>query len=740
MLSRPLNKTSPQLELDAHKSFLEEVLRGCVKHTRPLQVALDHFYETTGRIHLRTDYTLYAVLFYLAIFRLSDLSGSFGFFSRCVKAFASKRPRRMLGMVQFLFSVDHLSALAEKWKTILDVTYVEEILVRPLLKFKNESNLLLVALSEVAEKGVVLSKTQRSPTVPEPFLLTIVPKSKTPPKEPEPSRVTKANPVPQHVLQGTNDREKLEKLKIENRERLERQLKEAEESQFEIVKRSQNTKKPIFRESPPSPKPMIRAQPILAPSTPPHIKPTATTILREDALVRRKRECDERRATTLEKSLRAEGEFNLELVEEQSKIEEQQRRRELELRHLEIQLTHEEAFAAKQALELQKKKEVEELKKEAEQLAQIIDEMKRERDENNKKVIADVQKVAEKVVQAKSKLLEENTKKGGDWSWKIPTMDVTQTSLQLKEQMEKEAEEERARRFDLIQQIRALERSLPPVRSIVKQVDLASTANLGILNEMSIAELQERLVMEKFRHYQNELSRRTQIICERKKREADLKSKLEEIGRDHVERRLVVSKKKSSCRRSEGSSPTGSLEDLDDRSTEVGSKRDRLEKLREQLEMKKAARKSATGLQREEYAKAARPPKPVVKPPPKTTSLPPFFASLLEDHEASVRGYENALEALRGTHMETNDLNDAEDHPKLVRLVTKEVDSKEGKKGRKKNHDKLTKAKIQYHGISTTTHNAMKDGEEGRPSEVVSFAKVVGIDSAGGDAITNEYI
>ncbi|KAI8808592.1 hypothetical protein BJ742DRAFT_738842 [Cladochytrium replicatum] len=86
----------------------------------------------------------------------------------------------------------------------------------------------------------------------------------------------------------------------------------------------------------------------------------------------------------------------------------------------EIQLTHEKE---------------EEIKKEAEQLAQMLDVMKSERDGNNKTVVAEVQKVADKVVHARKVHATKKVQRSGG----------NQTSLQLKEQMAKEAEEERAR-------------------------------------------------------------------------------------------------------------------------------------------------------------------------------------------------------------------------------------------------------------------------------------------------------
>jgi hypothetical protein len=59
----------------------------------------------------------------------------------------------------------------------------------------------------------------------------------------------------------------------------------------------------------------------------------------------------------------------------------------------------------------------------------------------------------------------------------------------------REAEEELARKSELIQQIRLLEKSMPPVGSIVKSIDLSETSNQGLLGEMSVVEVNMFTVM-----------------------------------------------------------------------------------------------------------------------------------------------------------------------------------------------------------------------------------------------------
>ena len=134
----------------------------------------------------------------------------------------------------------------------------------------------------------------------------------------------------------------------------------------------------------------------------------------------------------------------------------------------------------------------------------------------------------------------------------------------LKDKVAREAEEERARKVELIQQIRLLERSIPSVGSCVKTLDLTETSNSGLLGEMSIVEvslfffvflfseqskgnafhwfdyvkLQERLVLINVRHREYEESKRAEIQQHKTRRVAQLALKLKDIDLEREQRRL----------------------------------------------------------------------------------------------------------------------------------------------------------------------------------------------------------
>jgi hypothetical protein len=67
-----------------------------------------------------------------------------------------------------------------------------------------------------------------------------------------------------------------------------------------------------------------------------------------------------------------------------------------------------------------------------------------------------------------------------------------------REQAAKEAEEELARKAELIKQIRLLERNIPGIGKISKNIDLTETSGCGILGEMSIVEVSTNAFIDKF--------------------------------------------------------------------------------------------------------------------------------------------------------------------------------------------------------------------------------------------------
>ncbi|KAG7277315.1 hypothetical protein CRUP_005849, partial [Coryphaenoides rupestris] len=104
--------------------------------------------------------------------------------------------------------------------------------------------------------------------------------------------------------------------------------------------------------------------------------------------------------------------------------------------------------------------------------------------------------------------------------------EVSQQNRELLRQALEEAEEELSRRFQLIQEIRAME-SVRPIRH--KFVDETETAGHALLGEMSLAELRERLALLKEAECREQQQRRERILGEKQDKEQLLLEQLDAI-------------------------------------------------------------------------------------------------------------------------------------------------------------------------------------------------------------------
>lgn len=103
-----------------------------------------------------------------------------------------------------------------------------------------------------------------------------------------------------------------------------------------------------------------------------------------------------------------------------------------------------------------------------------------------------------------------------------------------------EAEVEMRQRAELIQQIRALE-SVPIDRK--KVVDLTTTAGHGVHDEMSIAELRERLELVKLEREKEREVKRDQIVKEKQNKEQMITNTVQNIVKYRNELTTQAAKK-----------------------------------------------------------------------------------------------------------------------------------------------------------------------------------------------------
>ncbi|KAJ3223033.1 hypothetical protein HDU81_009456 [Chytriomyces hyalinus] len=443
-----------QITLESDKLFLEETLLGCVRNERIIDKTLKLFYQVTGGRYLGCEYNLFAVLAYLCLFRLkTDLS--FPTLSKCIKSF---NPTKMARFLAFLFDTAHLlddGMLMNAWAGVLDRAYIKNAILVPLLQHADAAKDLIEELLIKSEKGMVPKKSTKPNTEPAPFILTV----QNPRKIPEPpivySTVTKAKKIPRAVYTTSGEMDALKEIKADNR----RKAEKAQKRQFELTKRISKAPNLPSKKELKSAISNTTTKPAKAKPVPPSlfshvpVKTTVAAILREDALVRKNKLKEEKMLAESELTLRDTNEF--EMWQEDIKAKETEERQiELSKLRLKVQLVHEDSFLARQEKQQENKGIVVEMKEEKQVFRHLSEQARRELEWENKRKIEDVHEIMESVVRAKEKVVLVKQKKAAD---------VVNETQFLMEKAQREAAEELSRKMELIQQIRLLEKAIPPV-------------------------------------------------------------------------------------------------------------------------------------------------------------------------------------------------------------------------------------------------------------------------------------
>ncbi|XP_011239110.1 cilia- and flagella-associated protein 99 isoform X7 [Mus musculus] len=280
--------TSLQQTLSPQKfGFVLEVLSGCLEYHKLLTIVVDAFYARDGHTCLWSDYSLFEVICYLAIFQLEELG--FQLFCSIIK---SQPVRKMCKFLRFFFNPLNLSSwIKDEWSLIYETAHVMENWIDPLLRWQPEVQKLIKQLEGVPTDQIPVLKTKAKVTVPKEFNLTVPrPRAITMP-EPVPT-MDKPRPVPQSTYKEPKEQKLLQIIKTCNRRTAEELLLKAnmEELQCAMPRvqrepQEQDVEKQLWHQSVPH----IRRTPNLTfykPNNLP-VKLNTATILREGALYQR---------------------------------------------------------------------------------------------------------------------------------------------------------------------------------------------------------------------------------------------------------------------------------------------------------------------------------------------------------------------------------------------------------------------------------------------------------------------
>eukprot|EP00736_Rhodelphis_marinus_P003982 Rmarinus@m.13881 len=519
---------------DRDRLFLHQVLYGCVRYKKTIKTVLQAFYfRCSGAGADRKDMTLYTIMIYLTVFRVEDMG--IPAFQRIL---LSQQDLKMHVFLSFLLDLDSINRwLRDEWLKIYDMDYVDGVLIGGLMSLKEQIGPLLAILEERAtgkksesrntnleatglSSNVDASATKRHATVPEPFNLTKPQPRTVPPPEVIPMGQT-AVPVPDSNQPGFVPpiHVKLEEARKVARE----QTTKPQPFNLRVHQRPSNFEKiktqvladeeAKLQFDGPKAKPVPRFEENAA-----QVRLNAAHILREDALLVKKQEQEANLIKAYEEGLRDSAEFDA-WQQKMRTMDEVKRLEEVKRRQLEMQLAAEAAIEAKQKRVEENQRLVVELREEAKagldkRKEEAMVELGAKQDQ-----VAGIIEERELPRQAKKDILAKNKKKAEA---------IAVESQELAARAAKEREEEQRRKDDYIRQIRALERVL---KERVKVFDPTETAGYGLLEEMSLTELKERLAVVKRREAEIVEAKREEIRAEKAEKERILHAKAERILR-----------------------------------------------------------------------------------------------------------------------------------------------------------------------------------------------------------------
>lgn len=502
------------------QNFLSQIFYGSVRFKKFVNVLVSSLYHTQSGNVLRNDRNMYHIYAYLALLRLTDLG--FNHFRRLVLV---KDAQKMLVFLKYVFNPENVENLCkDEWMKLYDVGFVGDVL-RDLKYFQEPADDLI----ELLEERVFMSAQkkeeeaaawslggEKKATVPVPFKLTKT-KPKVAPYEEPTYEPIKAKPAPKFLAGKTSTDIAIERAKEENKRKMKEKYESAKAFVPRVATRPSNFDK-VCREVKEREESLLNfkgVKPRPVPRVPDvQVQLNVATVLRENALHQKRIEEEKRKAESYEQELRDASEFE-EWQARMKRLDEENRRKEIERRRKEM------GKIAKAAMDAQKLR-IEANRTEAHGLKKLLRSLGDQHKQDieaieamNKNSRAKVIKDRAKVSAIRTKLREE--KHSNAYSIK------SEQALNL----DKIAENSKA---ELLQKRKIIEKVKAPssVPKEVKTFDPTKTAELGLLDEMPLTELHERLRLERDAAQEEEMNRRAKIRLMKMQRSEKLSALLAE--------------------------------------------------------------------------------------------------------------------------------------------------------------------------------------------------------------------
>jgi len=499
--------------------FIRQVLYGVNRYSGLIKGALGAMSSVKGLISPQ-EATLYSIIIYIAVLRLSELP--IKEFRRLV---ISQDAEKMYNLLSYLFIEDSQEALAAAWCAEYEEMFVRDSLLGPMQESVPDVETLceeLLAKVGPSSSTIDLAKTEAlkpKATEVKPFNLT-KPKPRIVP-EPDvlPGVGFKARPVPEMSKQGkledTKEYQELVVARAENREKEKEMYSDPKVQRFVMETEARPTNLATLQEEAElkmqeETTTDFKAQPAPKPAKKPAtVRMTATSIMREDALYKKKQAEEKAIIENYENNLRDGSEFYEWQAEMKAKDEAllqyqvNQRRREMAESAI-------NAIEAKDKDLAHKKAVADEMKVESHQMQQKLKEEAEQRRLYNQQIASDVRDIEEYArisVQAAYEKRVENARA------------VKEEREEIEKKVAEQMELERQRKADQVQLMRAAEEvsKQKKINAVADRFDPTTTAagdtgGGAFLGEMSFIEMKERKLLNESKEKSLTEQRRVRII------------------------------------------------------------------------------------------------------------------------------------------------------------------------------------------------------------------------------------
>jgi len=585
----PVLKDKRLSEIEA--KFIHQVFYGCTRYGKFLKLFVTSFLYKCPTVAIRADQSLYMVLGYMLFFRIEELG--IPEFRQMVNSGLGTQSA-LLALLQYAMSVEELEKWVKvEWCKVYDVAYIENDIIGKLQSYIPELRPVVAEIEfkatgtvkDAADATMVPVREKRM-TEAKPFNLT-QPKPRLIPEPEVISRVVKATPVPTKMIHGTSlaavEEEKQRRLE-EEKSKIATKYSPDDHFQLETAKRTDVSKRVPLEDVAKSVEHQVMKhctfQPMVKEYMPPTmeavVRQNTSAVLREDSLLKKKQLNEYQVLKRYEEDLHDASDFHRwqQDMKEKDSMDEEKR---VQQRIVEMQLARESAIEAMEGMHRKKTIIAAQHKEDME------GEIERKKQEleielhGKQELVQEVQAERVNGREAFEQVLRQNAEKAEQ---------MRREAEAEFERKKREDEQEMERRRDLIRQIRALEKV--PVERF-KAYDRAEQPCQGLLEEMSYAELQERLKIVTTQHAKETDDRRERQLKEKLEKQHELKEKAETLVK--IRER---SKSESQARHAQMKQRKVQVEDMQKRyreqcTVEVAERiqQKKKEKLQEEIQLKK---------------------------------------------------------------------------------------------------------------------------------------------------------